>query len=102
MPEELREEAAREVFEQPDLWGRTYCKEGRIQGQDRSAAHPRVSPRWAAQAFAAGAAERDVGVYTLAPYRLAGPVDAGLIFGYSGLSEAAIETGIRRLPDRDA
>ncbi len=48
-------------------------------------------------AFAARAAERGVGVYSLAPYRLEGPVDAGLIFGYSGVSEEAIETGIRRL-----
>jgi GntR family transcriptional regulator/MocR family aminotransferase len=51
------------------------------------------------EAFAVRAAERGVGVYTLAPYRLDGPVDAGLIFGYSGLSEAAIESGIRRLAD---
>ena len=48
-------------------------------------------------AFAARAAERGVGVYSLAPYRLDGPVGAGLIFGYSGVSEEAIETGIRRL-----
>ncbi|MBA2634031.1 MAG: PLP-dependent aminotransferase family protein [Chloroflexi bacterium] len=51
------------------------------------------------EAFAARAAERGVGVYTLASYRLAGPVDAGIIFGYSGLSETAIETGIRRMAE---
>jgi GntR family transcriptional regulator / MocR family aminotransferase len=53
-------------------------------------------------AFAARAADRGVGVYSLAPYRLDGPVDAGLIFGYSGVSESAIETGVRRLANNAA
>ncbi len=48
-------------------------------------------------AFAARAADRGVGVYGLDPYRLTGPVGPGVIFGYSGLSEEAIETGIGRL-----
>jgi GntR family transcriptional regulator/MocR family aminotransferase len=47
--------------------------------------------------FVARAAERGVGVYSLAPYRLSTGIEPGLIFGYSGVSEAAIERGIERL-----
>ena len=47
--------------------------------------------------FVTRAAERGVGVYSLDPYRLSSRVAPGLIFGYSGVSEAAIERGIRRL-----
>lgn len=48
-------------------------------------------------AFVARAAERGVGVYSLAPYRLSTRIEPGLIFGYSGVSEVAIERGIERL-----
>jgi GntR family transcriptional regulator/MocR family aminotransferase len=48
-------------------------------------------------AFVARAAERGVGVYSLAPYRLSTGIEPGLIFGYSGVSEVAIERGIGRL-----
>jgi GntR family transcriptional regulator/MocR family aminotransferase len=44
----------------------------------------------------AAAARRDVGVYGLAPYRIA-PGRAGLLFGYAGLTEQTIEDGIARL-----
>jgi GntR family transcriptional regulator/MocR family aminotransferase len=47
--------------------------------------------------FVARAAARGVGVYSLDPYRLSDQVAPGLIFGYSGVSEAAIERGIQRL-----
>lgn len=49
--------------------------------------------------FVARAAERGVGVYSLEPYRLSNRVAPGLIFGYSGVSEVAIERGIRRLAE---
>jgi GntR family transcriptional regulator/MocR family aminotransferase len=51
------------------------------------------------EAFVSEAAERGVGVYSLAPYRLSGRVEPGLIFGYSGVTEAAIERGIRKLAE---
>jgi GntR family transcriptional regulator/MocR family aminotransferase len=46
----------------------------------------------------AAAAKRDVGVYGLAPYRLA-PGRAGLLFGYAGLTEQSIVDGVARLAE---
>ena len=46
----------------------------------------------------AAAAKRDVGVYGLAPYRLA-PGQAGLLFGYAGLTEQSIVDGVARLAE---
>jgi GntR family transcriptional regulator / MocR family aminotransferase len=44
----------------------------------------------------AAAVRREVGVYGLAPYRIA-PGRAGLLFGYAGLTESAIRDGIAQL-----
>jgi GntR family transcriptional regulator/MocR family aminotransferase len=49
-------------------------------------------------AVVAAAAERGVGVYGLAPYRLS-PGRPGLLFGYGNLSEAAITEGVGLLAD---
>jgi GntR family transcriptional regulator / MocR family aminotransferase len=43
------------------------------------------------------AARRGLGVYGLAPYRISGEGDGGLIFGYSTLSERTIAEGINLL-----
>jgi len=40
------------------------------------------------------AARRGLGVYGLAPYRISGAGDSGLIFGYATLSERAITEGV--------
>jgi len=45
------------------------------------------------------AARRGVGVYGLAPYRVTGAGDPGLLFGYGSLSEPTISEGIDLLAD---
>ena len=53
-------------------------------------------------AFVARAADQSVGVYGLGPYRLTDAVRPGLIFGYSGVTEIAIERGVKRLAETRA
>jgi GntR family transcriptional regulator/MocR family aminotransferase len=45
-------------------------------------------------AVVSAAARRGIGVYGLAPYRLASPGPGGLIFGYATLGERTITEGI--------
>jgi GntR family transcriptional regulator/MocR family aminotransferase len=47
----------------------------------------------------AAAAHRGLRVYGLGPYRVAGPGDPGLIFGYASLTEPTIAQGIAILAD---
>ena len=50
-------------------------------------------------AVVAGAADRGVGVESLAPYRISDHGRPGLLFGYAALSERAIAEGVRLLAD---
>jgi GntR family transcriptional regulator / MocR family aminotransferase len=50
-------------------------------------------------ALVAAAADRGLGVYGVAPYRLQAGGDGGLIFGYSALGEAAIREGVAELAE---
>jgi GntR family transcriptional regulator/MocR family aminotransferase len=45
------------------------------------------------------AAALDVGVYPGAPYHLEKPAPPSILLGFSGLSEADIEEGVRRLAE---
>jgi GntR family transcriptional regulator/MocR family aminotransferase len=46
-----------------------------------------------------GSARRGLGVYGIAPYRISGDGDQGLLFGYASLSEKTITEGIDILAD---
>ncbi len=47
----------------------------------------------------AAAERRGVGVYGIAPFRGSHPGDQGLIFGYAGLDEKVIVTGVEVLAE---
>lgn len=58
-----------------------------------------LPPDLTEEAVVAAALRRGVGVYGVAPYRLAARGPAGLIFGYASLSERAIAEGVALLAD---
>ena len=51
----------------------------------------------ALEALIAQAAQAEVGLYSITPYYLAPPPQAGLLLGYTAMTPGAIRTGIRRL-----
>jgi GntR family transcriptional regulator/MocR family aminotransferase len=57
-----------------------------------------VSPRELG-ALIARAARAGVGIYPVAPYYVAPPRRAGLLFGYAALTEGEIRAGVRRLAE---
>jgi GntR family transcriptional regulator/MocR family aminotransferase len=58
-----------------------------------------LPPDLAEEDVVAAALRRGIGVYGVAPYRLADTGPAGLIFGYASLSERAIAEGVALLAD---
>ena len=78
---------------------RKYIGDGAIVTGDGSGAHVVLWPRGREpeESVVARAAEQGVGVYGIAGYFLGRPSRAGLMIGYSRMTEAEIREGIRRL-----